>query len=104
MILITEREVQVLREAICLEVTLLKTGAALEDPAFRKLFMRADAGEYPAEGVVLLDNVWQQRKRRRGFEDFAPVDHEADCLLADGNHRRQAVTSFFGGSEGSSWA
>ena len=70
MILITEREVQVLREAICLEVTLLKTGAALEDPAFRKLFVRVDAGEYPAKDVVLLDNVWATAKtttRLRGF-------------------------------------
>src|ERR1700687_4404730 len=60
MILITQREVQVLREAICLEVTLLETGAPLENPAFRKLFMRVDTGEYPAEDVVLLDNVGQQ--------------------------------------------
>jgi hypothetical protein len=37
LILIMKREVQVLREAIRLEVTLLKTCAALEDPAFRKL-------------------------------------------------------------------
>lgn len=60
MILITEREVQILRDAICLEVTLLKTGTALEDPAFRKLFMRVDAGEYPAKDAVLLDCVRQQ--------------------------------------------
>ena len=66
--------------------------------------MRVYAREHPTEDVVLLDNARQQRKRRRGFEDFAPVDHEADCFLADGNQRRQAVTSFFGGSEGSSCA
>ena len=77
MVFIAQREVQVLRKPISLEVALLETGAALEDPAFRKLFMRVDAGEYPAEDVVLLDNVGQQRKRRRGFEDFAPVDHGA---------------------------
>jgi len=54
--------------------------------------------------VVLLDNVRQQRKRRRCFEDFAPVDHEAVSFLADGNQRRHAVTSFSGGSVGSSRA
>src|SRR5580693_4491899 len=66
--------------------------------------MRTYAREHPTEDVVLLDNARQQRKRRRSFEDFAPVDHEADCFLADGNQIRQAVTSFFEGSEGSSRA
>jgi hypothetical protein len=66
--------------------------------------MRIYAGEHPTEDVVLLDNARQQGKRRRGFEDFALVNHEADCFLADGNQRRQAVTSFSGGIEGSSRA
>jgi len=66
--------------------------------------MRIYARENPAKDVVLLDNRRQQRKRRSGFEDFAPVDHGADCFVADGNQRRQAVTSLFGGSEGSSRA
>ena len=49
LILIMKREVQVLRKAIRLEVTLLKTCAPFEDPGFSKLFMRADTSEYPAE-------------------------------------------------------
>jgi hypothetical protein len=42
---IGEREIQILRKTICLEVTLLETGASLEDPAFRERFMGVDTGE-----------------------------------------------------------
>ena len=49
----------------------------MKTQAFRKFFMRVDAGEYPAENVVLLDDAGQQRKRRCGFKDFALVDHAA---------------------------
>jgi hypothetical protein len=70
-----------------------RTTASLEGPAFRKLIMRVDAGEYPAEDVVLLDNIRQQRKRRSGFEDFAFVDRRAAFFQAAGTHSRQAVMS-----------
>lgn len=60
MTFIAQREIQIFREAVSLEVALLETGAALEDPAFRKLFMRVDAGEYPAQDIVFLDNIGQQ--------------------------------------------
>ena len=66
--------------------------------------MRVDSSEYPAQDIVLLDNVGQQRKRRGGFKHFAFVDHEAAAFKASGTQSRQAVTSFSDRSAGSSLA
>src|SRR4029077_11743406 len=66
--------------------------------------MRVDTAAYPAEDIVLLDDIGQERKRRRGFENLAVVDHKDACALASGTQRRQAVISFLVGSEGSSRA
>src|SRR5712664_512953 len=104
MLFIAQSKIQIFGKPIGLEIALLEARAALKYPTFRKLLMRIDAGEHPAEDVVFLDNAGQQRKRRRFFEDFAPIDHDAAFFLADGNQRRQAVTSFFAGSEGSNRA
>jgi hypothetical protein len=74
---VAQREIEVLRKPVRFEVALLEAGAAFEDPAFRKFVMCINAGEYPAENVILLDDIGQQRKGRSGFEDFAAVYHAA---------------------------
>lgn len=56
MIFIAQREIQILGKSIGLEVTLFEAGATCEDPAVRKLVMRVDTSEYPAE-----DNLYSQR-------------------------------------------
>ena len=104
MIFITQCEIEIFGKPISLEVSLLETGAALKYPTFRNLVMRVDPGKYPAEDVILLDDTGQERRRRRRFENFAPVDHVFACSLAEGTQSRQAVISFFEGSAGSSRA
>jgi len=55
--------------------------------------------------VILFDNAGQpERKRRRGFEDFALVDHAARAFQVSGTQRRQAVINFVVRRDGSSLA
>ena len=56
-----EREVEIFREAVGLEPAFLETGAALEHPAAADVGMGVDAGQHPAEDIVLLDDVREQR-------------------------------------------
>lgn len=55
-------EIQILGKPIRLEVAFLQARSALEDPAFRKLGIRGNAGQQPTEDVVLFDDVQIQRK------------------------------------------
>lgn len=66
--------------------------------------MGIDAGEYPAEDVVLLDYAGQEPERRSGFEDFTLVDHAPLPFQRVGIQRRQVVTSFGQDEVGSSLA
>jgi hypothetical protein len=54
---VLQREVQILREPVGLEVALLQAGAALEHPARADHRVGRNAGQEPAEGVVLLDHM-----------------------------------------------
>ena len=56
-----EREVEIFREPVGLEPAFLETGAALEHPAAADVGMGVDAGQHPAEDIVLLDDVREQR-------------------------------------------
>ncbi len=70
---IEQREVQVLGKPIGFEVAFLEAGSALEHPFVRKLRMRKDAGECPAQRVVLFDNARvkpNSRRRIRGVLAF----------------------------------
>lgn len=66
--------------------------------------MGIDSGKYPADDIVLLDNAGQKAERRRGFEDFAFVDHAALAFHRAGTQRRQAVKSLVQENVGSSRA
>ena len=102
MTFIAEREIQVLRKPIGLEVTFLQTGASLEDPAFRELFMRVDAGEYPAQDVVLLDNIGQRAKTTKRLRGFRVCRSWLLLSRSAGTQSRQAVMSFLERRAGSS--
>src|SRR5262249_45271727 len=52
-----------------------KGGASLEYPGFGKGVMLEDTSEYPAEDVVLLDDVWQEAECGGYSEDLAAVNH-----------------------------
>ena len=67
---VAQREVEIFRKPVGLEEALLETGSAFEDPAFGEFLMGVDAGEHPAEDVVLLDNMRVERRllgEVRGF-------------------------------------
>src|ERR1017187_3212653 len=72
---IGQREVEVLGEAVCFEVALLETRSALEYPFVRERRMVEDAGEEPAENVVLFDDVRQQSEVRGGYEQLTAINH-----------------------------
>ena len=55
--IIAQRRVQVFGKTVGLKVAFLQAGAALEDPAVRKLLMGIDASQYPAQNVVFFDNT-----------------------------------------------
>lgn len=103
-IFIAQREIEVFREPIGFEIAFLEAGSALEYPALGKIVVRIDAGKYPAEDIIFLDDVWEQGQRRRGFEYLAAVDHVEEPFQRAGIQRCQAVTRFDAVIAGSSRA
>ena len=52
-----DRKVQVLREAIGLDVALLQTRTALESPRYTQPWIRSYAPEHPTNDIVFFYNV-----------------------------------------------
>ena len=99
------REVQVFREAVGLEVALLQTGATLEHPAWADHGMRSDAGQEPAERVVLLDDMRLQLQFGGQRHDLLLGDHGCTSRASvAGTQTRHAVASRSAGNAGSSLA
>src|ERR1700683_2934184 len=102
---VAQREVEVLREPVSFEETLLEAGSTLEYPVFGEFFMSIDAGEQPAQDVILLDNMRVERCLRRKIEDFASVDQSAfPCAQDDGMRSRHLEMSRLQSKAGSSLA
>jgi hypothetical protein len=55
-----ESEVEILRESVRLEVTLLEGSSALEDPRLTQNRMSTDSPEDPSENIVLFDHVFSK--------------------------------------------
>lgn len=99
---ILHREVEVFREAVGLEVALLQAGAALEHPARADHRVGRDAGQEPAEGVVLFHHVGLKLQLGCEGQDFLLGDHEAGSRSSlSGTQTRHAVTRRSAGSAGS---
>jgi hypothetical protein len=75
MTFVAQRKIEIFRKPVCLEITFFKTGAAFKDPVFGEVVMGVDAGEQPAEDVVLFYDAGKEAEGRCGFEELAPVDH-----------------------------
>jgi hypothetical protein len=72
---IRQGEVKIFREAVSFEIALLEAGSAFEDSGFGKRGVIEDAGQDPAENVILFDDVGQKPKIAGCSEEFAAVNH-----------------------------
>lgn len=88
---VTQRKVQIFREAVRLEIAFLKACSALERPGRRQCFVTVDAFEEPAQDVVLLDNLRSQPKIGSDNENFAAVNQLS--LLPASNARAAKAAS-----------
>src|SRR5205823_14311922 len=68
-------EIEILGEAVCFEIALLEAGSTLENPFVRDRRVVEDAGQQPAEHVVLFDNVRQQPEVGSRSQKLAAVNH-----------------------------
>src|SRR5262245_58663645 len=105
MLFIAQREIEILREPIGFEKALLEASTAFENPTFGELIVSVDAGQHPAEDIILLDNMRVERCLRRELEDFAPADQSASPSPDDGGTKsRHLETSRVQSKAGSSLA
>lgn len=102
--LVLQCEVKVLRKTVGLEVALLEAGAALEHPRRGQRRVHVDAGQQPAEDIVLLHDVGQQAQCGGRLENLALVDHVAAFPQRSGTQSRHAVCRWLEASAGSSRA
>ncbi len=70
-------EVQVLGEAVGLDVALLQAGTALEDPLVAEDRGAAESPQQPAEDVVLLDDLLGELPLADPLDDVRPGDHHS---------------------------
>jgi hypothetical protein len=105
MIGILQCEIEVFGKAIGFEIAFLEAGSALEDPSISDRRMGGDAGEQPAQRVILLDDMGLQLKFGGERHDLLLRDHGlASRSSLAGTQTRQAVISRSAGSAGSSLA
>ena len=91
----------VVGESVCLEIAFFQACAALENPALRQLGIRRNAGQQPAEHIVLLDHMKVQRQFTRKIRDFLLIDHTTPAFQPSGTHSRHFETKVSAGNFGS---
>ena len=102
---ISHGEVEIFREAIGLEVALLEAGAALEYPGIAKCGLGRDAGEQPAEDVVLFDDMDLELELACELANLVASDHLLVRFpVPAGVHSRHAVAKRPEAIAGSSFA
>lgn len=70
-----DREIQVLRKPVGLQIAFLQTGAAFENPVQPKRFIRADTPQQPAQHIVFFHHVLPQTPLPHPFVDVEAGDH-----------------------------
>ncbi len=72
-----DREIEILRETVCLVEALPQARASLEYPGIRKLGGRCNRSQHPSEHVVLFDDVGPEIPFASEREYLGVRDHEA---------------------------
>ena len=75
------REVEILGKSVGLEVALAERGPALEHPLFAQHRIRGDAGQEPAQHVILLDDLVAQAPFAPERVDLGLRNHDGSSWL-----------------------
>lgn len=72
---VRDGKVEVFRETVRFEITLLKASPTLENPAAPKLFISMNTSQQPAERIILLDDVSLESHLAAEIQYLLAINH-----------------------------